>query len=93
MRLRKDDIKAELIRTKDWRLRGRQISRVFVFEDFPHGIGFLNRLARLAESMNHHPDIDIRYNKIRLSVTTHDKGGLTMKDFNLARRINKLMSG
>jgi len=72
-------------------LRGKQITRLFVFEDFADGIRFLNRVARLAESMNHHPDVDIRYNRIKLSLTTHDEGGLTMKDFNLARSINKLV--
>lgn len=72
-------------------MRGKQITRLFVFEDFADGIRFLNRVARLAESMNHHPDVDIRYNRIKLSLTTHDEGGLTMKDFNLARSINKLV--
>jgi len=53
-------------------------------------VRFLNRVARLAEAMNHHPDITINYNKIRLSLTTHDEGGLTAKDFNLARKINAM---
>ena len=54
------------------------------------GIRFLNQVARLAEGMNHHPDISIRYNRVRLSLTTHDEGGLTVKDFKLARKINRL---
>jgi 4a-hydroxytetrahydrobiopterin dehydratase len=91
MRLGRNRIKNELADTGGWRLRGKQITRLFVFEDFADGIRFLNRVARLAESMNHHPDVDIRYNRIKLSLTTHDEGGLTMKDFNLARSINKLV--
>jgi len=61
-----------------------------VFDDFMQGIRFLNKVAGLAERMNHHPDVSIRYNKVRLSLTTHDEGGLTIKDFNLARKINPL---
>lgn len=62
--------------------------RIFVFENFMQSLRFVNRVARQAESMNHHPDILIQYNKVRLAVTTHDEGGLTMKDFTLARKIN-----
>ena len=91
MRLERSRIKNELADTNGWRLRGKRINRLFVFEDFVDGMKFLNRVARIAESMNHHPDIDIRYNRIRLSLTTHDEGGLTIKDFKLARRINKLV--
>ena len=61
-----------------------------MFDDFMLGIRFLNRVARLAEAMNHHPDISIRYNKVGLSLTTHDEGGLTIKDFKLAQKINRL---
>ena len=53
-------------------------------------IRFLNRVYRVAEAMNHHPDITINYNKIKLSLTTHDEGGLTLKDFRLARKINSM---
>ena len=53
---------------------------------------FVNRLAKLAEAANHHPDIVIRYNKVRLILTTHDEGGLTEKDFRLANKINKLVN-
>jgi len=73
-------------------LRGKRISRLFVFDDFMQGMRFLNRVAKLAEGMNHHPDIDIRYNKIKLSLTTHDEGGLTMRDFKLARKIDQMRS-
>ena len=51
---------------------------------------FVNKVASLAEAVNHHPDIVINYSKVRLMLTTHDEGGLTEKDFKLARKINKL---
>ncbi len=57
------------------------------------GMRFLNRVAKLAEGMYHHPDIRISYNKVGLSLTTHDEGGLTRKDFRLARKINRLVKG
>ena len=90
MRLRLSQIKAELAKVEGWKLQGRQISRLFVFEDFLQGLRFINRVARLAEAMNHHPDIDVRYNKVRLTLTTRDEGGLTMKDFRLAGKINRI---
>ena len=82
-------MKAQLAEAKGWKLRRKEISKLFVFEDFLGGIRFVNRVARLAEAMNHHPDFDIRYNKIKLTLTTHDDGGLTMKDFKLAAKIDR----
>ena len=90
MKLARNRIRSELARTSGWRLHGKRISRLFVFDDFMGVVRFLNRVARLAEAMNHHPDITINYNKIRLSLTTHDEGGLTAKDFKLARKINAM---
>ncbi|MGA3404887.1 MAG: 4a-hydroxytetrahydrobiopterin dehydratase [Candidatus Bathyarchaeia archaeon] len=90
MRLNQSEIATQLARLPRWNRRGQRISRTFVFDDFMQGIRFLNRVARLAEAMNHHPDISIRYNKVGLSLTTHDEGGLTIKDFKLAQKINRL---
>jgi 4a-hydroxytetrahydrobiopterin dehydratase len=81
-------VDAELRTIPGWRLQGKRISRTFVFEDFMEVVRFVNRIAKIAEDMKHHPDMSINYNKIRLSLTTHDEGGLTNKDFKLARRIN-----
>jgi 4a-hydroxytetrahydrobiopterin dehydratase len=61
-----------------------------MFNDFLQAMRFVNRVARLAEGANHHPDISIHYDRVRLSLTTHDEGGLTVKDFRLARRIDRL---
>jgi len=90
LRLKQGQIEAELAKVKRWKLRGKSISRLFVFDDFKQGIRFVNRIAPVAERMNHHPDIDIRYNKVKLTLTTHDEGGLTRKDFKLAARIDRI---
>jgi 4a-hydroxytetrahydrobiopterin dehydratase len=90
LRLNKNQVSAELASLEGWRLRGKKISKLYVFKDFTEGIRFLDRVAQLAEEMDHHPDIDIRYNKIKLSLTTHDERGLTMKDFKLAAKIDRV---
>lgn len=92
MKLRQTQVRVQLAKVKRWKLRGSKISRLYVFEDFTQGLRFINRVARLAEGTNHHPDIDIRYNKVKLTLTTHDEGGLTMKDFTLAGKINRVRS-
>jgi 4a-hydroxytetrahydrobiopterin dehydratase len=66
------------------------LTRTFVFKDFLASLAFVNQVAGLAEKAGHHPDIDIRYNKVRLGLVTHSAGGLTAKDFDLAAAINKL---
>ena len=91
MRLSSRRIKIELSRLGNWTRRGKVISRRFQFSDFAEAMRFVNKVARLAESANHHPDFTINYNRVKLALTTHDEGGLTMRDFNLARRINKLV--
>jgi 4a-hydroxytetrahydrobiopterin dehydratase len=88
LRLKQSQIEAELAKVKGWRIRGKSISKLYVFEDLMQGVRFINRIAPAAEGMNHHPDIDVRYNKVKLTLTTHDEGGLTRKDFKLAARID-----
>ena len=73
-----------------WRLSDNRIERTLTFEGFPAAIEFVVRLARDAAEMNHHPDIDIRWNKVKLVLSTHSAGGLTDLDFLLARKIDKL---
>jgi 4a-hydroxytetrahydrobiopterin dehydratase len=73
-----------------WRRDGEIISRVFEFKDFPAAMKFVNHVADLAEQAQHHPDVDIRWNKVTLALTTHDAGGLTEKDFALARQCDAL---
>jgi 4a-hydroxytetrahydrobiopterin dehydratase len=74
-----------------WRLAGINIERTVTFPDFPAAIAFVNRVAEAAEKANHHPDIDIRWNKVRLALSSHDAGGLTERDFKLAGIIDSLV--
>lgn len=83
-------IKSALAKIPDWKKKGAIISRTFQFEDFPTAIKFVNAVAEIAEREWHHPDIDIRWNKVTLALTTHDAGGLTEKDFALAKKFDRL---
>jgi 4a-hydroxytetrahydrobiopterin dehydratase len=74
----------------DWQRKGEVISRTFQFKDFPAAMKFVDAVALIAEQVQHHPDIDIRWNKVTLALTTHDAGGLTGKDFALARKCDAL---
>jgi 4a-hydroxytetrahydrobiopterin dehydratase len=73
----------------DWQIEGGELVRTFKFADFVTALGFVDRVGELAEAAGHHPDIDIRYNKVRLALVTHDAGGLTNKDFELAGQADK----
>ena len=73
-----------------WRRQGDVISRTFQFKDFPAAMKFANAVAAAAEQVWHHPDIYIRWNKVTLALTTHDAGGLTQMDFDLAREFDQL---
>jgi 4a-hydroxytetrahydrobiopterin dehydratase len=92
-----DDLLAEAmtsLTSTGWRLGtggdSRELVRDFVFKDFVAAIEFVNRLAQAAETSGHHPDIDIRYNKVRIALVTHDAGGITQKDVDLAHIVDKL---
>lgn len=68
----------------DWKVEGGEIVRTYTFTNFIHSLEFVNLVGKKAEEMGHHPDIDIRYNKVRLALASHDAGGLTEADFALA---------
>ncbi len=72
----------------DWKLEKDELVRTVIFPDFPAAIAFVNRAAELAEEANHHPDIDIRFNKIRILLTTHSAGGITQMDLDMAARLD-----
>ncbi|MBW4040191.1 MAG: 4a-hydroxytetrahydrobiopterin dehydratase [Acidobacteria bacterium] len=80
-------IQAALADLPDWHLEGAELVQSFTFTDFLQAIAFVNQVAALAEAAAHHPDIDIRYNHVRLALTTHDAGGLTENDTHLAKSI------
>jgi len=73
-----------------WKIEAGELVKTFQFKDFRASLHFVNGVGELAEQAGHHPDIDIRYNRVRLALTTHDAGGLTQKDFQMARRIDSL---
>ena len=75
-----------------WSKRGQTIRRTFKFEGFLDSLSFVNRIAKRAQKSNHHPDIEIRFNKVMLTLTTHDEGGITKKDFSLAQQCDEVFS-
>jgi 4a-hydroxytetrahydrobiopterin dehydratase len=89
---RLDDTAVEegLARLPGWERRGGEIVKTFVRDDFAHAMVFVNEVAGAAEAAGHHPDIDIRWNKVTLALSSHTEGGLTERDFQLAARIQEL---
>jgi len=81
-------IAKELETTPGWRRRGDAIEQTWKFPSFAAAMAFVNEVAALAEEVSHHPDIVIHYDTVTLSLWTHDAGGLTARDFALARRIH-----
>ena len=77
----------------DWTLDGTHLRKTLTFADFRAAMAFVNRVADLAEDRNHHPDIAISWNRVDLRLTTHDRGGLTDWDFDLARAVEALGPG
>ncbi len=73
-----------------WKRNNDQIFKIFIKKDFVRAMGFVQSVALLAEKANHHPDIVIQWNKVTLVLSTHSAGGLTDKDFSLAKAINTL---
>jgi 4a-hydroxytetrahydrobiopterin dehydratase len=73
----------------EWKLNAHgELERTFTFTGFPQSILFVGSVGLLAESKNHHPDILVQWNKVKLTLTTHDAGGITSKDFELAKLVN-----
>ena len=72
-----------------WSRRGDVLTKTFTFATFAEGIAFVDRVAKLADAKQHHPDMDIRYTKITVTLSTHDAGGITEKDLELAAAIEQ----
>ena len=89
--LNQEQIEAALGELADWGVEGDALTRTFRFADFVHSIGFVEHLAEVAEERQHHPDIDIRYNKVTLCLSTHSAGGVTQRDVELAEAIDHLV--
>ncbi|HSO96677.1 MAG TPA: 4a-hydroxytetrahydrobiopterin dehydratase [Acidimicrobiia bacterium] len=86
------EVEAELGRRTGWERSGDEIVRVYELDSFRAVIALVDAVAQVAEAANHHPDLDIRYNKLRVALSTHDQGGITARDFALADQIDALAS-
>jgi 4a-hydroxytetrahydrobiopterin dehydratase len=86
--LSKPEIHEKLKKMQDWSHAGKALHRKHTFKSFMGAIGFVNKIAEAAEKAGHHPDITINYSVVSLSLSTHSEGGVTDKDFDLARQID-----
>jgi 4a-hydroxytetrahydrobiopterin dehydratase len=86
-----EDAARRLTSLPGWKIEGGELVKTFNFKDFREALAFVNGVGEAAEAAGHHPDIDIRYNRVRLALVTHDAGGLTEKDFKLASGANTLV--
>ena len=87
-RLTDDQARERAAALDGWELRAMDIRKEYKFETFEGAMAFVNRVAALAEEADHHPDFLIEYDRVTLTLTSHDSGGLTERDFRLARRID-----
>ena len=91
MRLSESDIKKELEKLVGWNVKNDKLHKEFQFDNFNQAFGFMTRAAMEIEKMNHHPEWFNVYNRITIELTTHDAGGITKNDVNLARILNSLV--
>ncbi|GCE30771.1 putative pterin-4-alpha-carbinolamine dehydratase [Dictyobacter alpinus] len=89
-RLSDEEIQVRLLGISDWQLERGELQSTFSLASFPQAIFFVDAIAHIAEVEQHHPDIGIAYDKVTLRIATHSAGGITEKDFKLARRVNQL---
>jgi 4a-hydroxytetrahydrobiopterin dehydratase len=87
-KLNAESIRGWLNARKGWKRRANKLTKDFEFESFRDSIVFVNRIASLADNVNHHPDIDVRYATVSVTLSTHDSGGITEKDLDLAEQID-----
>ena len=83
-----EEIESRLEGLEGWEREGDAIRKQFQLDDFKGSVDFVNRLTPAAEDMNHHPDLEISWNKVTVSLSTHSEGGLTENDFELAGKID-----
>ncbi len=89
-KLNDQELKEALAKISRWELTDGEIVRTWTFPDFVASMAFVNRVAQVAEKEGHHPDIDIRYNRVKLALVTHDAGGITTNDTEMAKILNNL---
>lgn len=90
MKLSNEEINQKLKELNGWDLEESAIKKTFEFKNFLESIEFVNKVSTIAEELNHHPDILINYNRVTITLSTHDEGGVTDKDINLAKKIENL---
>lgn len=90
-KLSENEIESALTEMSGWTFEGGQITKTFEFPSYLAGVTFVSAIAHLAEAMDHHPDLDLRYRKLSVAINTHDVGGISPLDFELARRIEALV--
>ena len=88
MRMSEDEVKDRLSKMGGWELEGDALVHEFEFANFVGSVDFVNRITPVAEEMNHHPDLAISWNKVKVSLSTHSEGGITDNDFTLAAKID-----
>lgn len=88
--LSEHDVRNALLTIAGWHVNGKALERLFRFPDFKEAMVFVNKIADAAEEAGHHPDITITYNKVTLTLISHDSGGVTERDVKLAGRINEI---
>lgn len=88
--LSKNEIQQKLKAMHDWSHQGKSIHKRYTFKSFMPAIGFVNKIAEAAERAAHHPDITINYNVVSIALSTHSEGGVTEKDFDMARQIDQI---
>jgi 4a-hydroxytetrahydrobiopterin dehydratase len=89
--LKPEAVQTLLLEVPEWKLEGDAISRTVEFPNFLEAVDAVNSIAREAEAMGHHPDIDIRWRTVRLVLSTHSAGGLTTLDFQLAKKLDQIL--
>jgi 4a-hydroxytetrahydrobiopterin dehydratase len=88
-KLGEGELQAFLQKAPGWAMEGGMLARTYTFSDFRAAMAFVNRVADAAEAADHHPDIDIRYSKVTLRLSTHDAGGITARDTALAAQVDR----
>ncbi len=88
--LSEHDVRNALLTIPGWHINVKAIERLFRFPDFKDAMKFVNRVADAAEEAGHHPDIAISYNKVTLTLVSHDSGGVTERDIKMAKQINEI---
>ncbi len=89
--IEKNQLDSFIEKNPSWIIDNKTIKKEFKFEDFIEAFGFMSKVALLSEKIDHHPDWQNTYNKVKINLTTHDKGGITNNDINLAESIDKLI--